>query len=69
MKTSIESSSFFNPVAFTVLIVLLAISIGLHLLGYIGVPVLVVLIIISLLIAGSIQIADQWEKGCCFTFG
>jgi regulator of protease activity HflC (stomatin/prohibitin superfamily) len=69
MKTSTESFSIFNPVAFTVLIVLLAISIGLHLLGYIGVPLMVALIIISLLIASSIQIADQWEKAVVLRMG
>jgi regulator of protease activity HflC (stomatin/prohibitin superfamily) len=69
MKTSTESFSIFNPVAFTVLVILLAISIGLHLLGYIGVPVMVALIVISLLIASSIQIADQWEKAVILRMG
>ena len=69
MKTNTEFSSFFNPVSFTVLIILLAISIGLQLLGYIGVELMVALIIISLLIAGSIQIADQWEKAVVLRMG
>jgi len=69
MKTNTESFSIFNPVAFTVLVILLAISIGLHLLGYIGVPLMVTLIIISLLIASSIQIADQWEKAVVLRMG
>jgi len=69
MKTNTESFSIFNPVAFAVLVILLAISIGLHLLGYIGVPLMVTLIIISLLIASSIQIADQWEKAVVLRMG
>ena len=69
MKTSSESLSIFNPVAFTVLVILLAISIGLYLLGLIGVPLLVTLIVVSLLIASSIQIADQWEKAVVLRVG
>ena len=69
MKTSSDSISIFNPVAFTVLVILLAISIGLYLLGLIGVPLLVTLIVVSLLIASSIQIADQWEKAVVLRVG
>jgi len=69
MKTSSDSISIFNPVAFTVLVILLAISIGLYLLGLIGVPLLVTLIVVSLLIASSIQIADQWEKAVVLRMG
>jgi len=69
MKTSTDSFSVFNPVAFTVLVILLAISVGLYLLEIIGVPLLVTLIIISLLVASSIQIADQWEKAVVLRMG
>lgn len=69
MKTSSDSISIFNPVAFTVLVILLAISIGLYLLELIGVPLLVTLIVVSLLIASSIQIADQWEKAVVLRMG
>ena len=50
MKTSTVTNAFSNPVSITVLIILLAISAGLYLLQMIGIPVLVILVIISLLI-------------------
>jgi regulator of protease activity HflC (stomatin/prohibitin superfamily) len=69
MKTSTVSFNYFNPVSITVLIVLLAISIGSYLLGYISIPVTAVLVLVSLLIASSIQIADQWEKAVVLRMG
>jgi len=69
MKTSTNLTSFSNPVSVTVLLVLLAVSAGLYLLKIIGVPVLAAFIIISLLIASSIKIADQWEKAVVLRMG
>ncbi|MBE0650306.1 MAG: slipin family protein [Bacteroidales bacterium] len=69
MSKSKISKGFFNPVSMTVLIVLLAIFIGLHLIGKYDVPLLVVFIIISILIASSIHIADQWEKAVVLRMG
>jgi regulator of protease activity HflC (stomatin/prohibitin superfamily) len=69
MKTSTISYNYFNPVSITVLIFLLAVSVGSYLLGYIGVPILVLLVLISVLIASSIQIADQWEKAVVLRMG
>lgn len=69
MKTSIDSTSFSNPVSVTVVVILFALSAGLYLLQIIGVPVLVALIIISLLIGASIKIADQWEKAVVLRMG
>jgi regulator of protease activity HflC (stomatin/prohibitin superfamily) len=69
MKTSTISLLYFNPVSITVLLLLLAISGGLYFLGIIGVPVLAAAIVVSLLIASSIQIADQWEKGVVLRMG
>jgi regulator of protease activity HflC (stomatin/prohibitin superfamily) len=69
MKTSIDSPGLSNPVSLTVVVVLLAASIGLYLLQIIGVPVLVALVIISLLIGASIKIADQWEKAVVLRLG
>lgn len=64
-----KTSGLSNPVATTVVLVLLAISAGLYLLQIIGVPLLVVLIILSLLIGASIKIADQWEKAVVLRMG
>jgi regulator of protease activity HflC (stomatin/prohibitin superfamily) len=69
MKTSTVSYNYFNPVSITVLVFLLAVSVGSYLLGYIGAILLGVCIVISLLIASSIQIADQWEKAVVLRMG
>ena len=69
MKTSTISFYYFNPVSITVLVVLLAISGGAYLLGYISIPIAIVALIISLLVASSIQIADQWEKAVVLRMG
>jgi regulator of protease activity HflC (stomatin/prohibitin superfamily) len=69
MKTSTVSFNYFNPVSITVLLLLLALSAGLYLLGITGIPVLAVSLLASLLIASSIQIADQWEKAVVLRMG
>jgi regulator of protease activity HflC (stomatin/prohibitin superfamily) len=69
MKTSTVSFNYFNPVSITVLIILAAISVGLHLIGIIPAPVMVGLLLGSLLFASSIQIADQWEKAVVLRLG
>jgi regulator of protease activity HflC (stomatin/prohibitin superfamily) len=69
MKTTTVSNYFSNPVSITVLVVLLATSVGLHLLHLITVPVMVIMVILSVLIASSIQMADQWEKAIVLRMG
>jgi regulator of protease activity HflC (stomatin/prohibitin superfamily) len=69
MKTTVSSTSLSNPVSITVVIILLAISAGLYYLQIIGLPVLVILVVISLLIGSSIKIADQWEKAIVLRMG
>ena len=69
MKTSTVSFNYFNPLSITVLIILLVISAGLYLLVLITPVILAVLVVISLLIASSIQIADQWEKAVVLRMG
>jgi regulator of protease activity HflC (stomatin/prohibitin superfamily) len=69
MKTYSNSTVLTNPVAITVVIILLALCAGLYYLGIIGIPVLVIMIIISMLIGSSIKIADQWEKAVVLRMG
>jgi regulator of protease activity HflC (stomatin/prohibitin superfamily) len=69
MKTTSTVFGNFNPVSISVLVLLLASSIGLYVLRVIMEPVLVVCIIGSILIASSIQIADQWEKAVVLRMG
>jgi len=69
MRTSAETSGSANIVATTVVIVLFAITALLYYSGIIGIPLLVILIIISLLVGSSIRIADQWEKAVVLRMG
>jgi regulator of protease activity HflC (stomatin/prohibitin superfamily) len=69
MKTGTVSNGFSNSVSMTVLVISLAVSVGLFLLKMIGIPFLSVLIIFSLLIGSSIQIAEQWEKAIVLRMG
>jgi len=69
MKTYSNSTVLTNPVAITIVIILLALSAGLYYLGIIGVPVLVTMIVVSMLIGSSIKIADQWEKAVVLRMG
>ncbi|MCB2196902.1 MAG: slipin family protein [Bacteroidetes bacterium] len=61
--------SFFNPISLTVLMVLLAVSIGLFLLELIGISLLIPALLLSIFIATSINIADQWEKAVVLRMG
>ena len=69
MKTNQDFYSHFNPVSLTVLVILLAVSVGLYALRLTGIPLLVLSVILSILIASSIQIADQWEKAVVLRMG
>lgn len=62
-------TSFSNPVAITVLLILLAISGGLFYLGLIGPELLVGLLLLSVILSSSIHIADQWEKAIVLRMG
>jgi regulator of protease activity HflC (stomatin/prohibitin superfamily) len=69
MKTSTVSNYFSNPISVTVVIVLLAVSGGLYMIHLIGIPVLAAMVIMSILIGSSIQVADQWEKAIVLRMG
>lgn len=69
MKTKAITKSFFNPISVTLLIVLLSVSIGLYFLEKIEIPILISLLIISVLLASSIHIADQWDKAVVLRMG
>ena len=69
MRATGSTNSSSNAVSLTVTVVLLAVSAGLYYLKVIGVPLLVILVIISLLIGNSIKIADQWEKAVVLRMG
>ena len=69
MRTNPTTLSNFNPVSITVLLVLAAVSIGLYVMKIIGEPALALALILSYLVASSIQIADQWEKAVVLRMG
>ncbi|MET7000386.1 slipin family protein [Chitinophaga defluvii] len=59
----------FNPIATMVFLVLVGVAIGCFYLGYINVFFLVLSLIIAILVANSINIADQWEKAVILRMG
>ena len=69
MKTKTLQKNILNPVSLTVLIILVVISMVLNILEVIEMPLMFFLIVISFLIAGSIRIADQWEKAVVLRMG
>jgi regulator of protease activity HflC (stomatin/prohibitin superfamily) len=69
MNTNIITKNHLNPVSVTVLILLLAAN-GALFFFQVTTPVLFgVLLVVSILIAYSIQIADQWEKAVVLRLG
>jgi regulator of protease activity HflC (stomatin/prohibitin superfamily) len=64
-----ETKNLFNPISTTVLIIVSAIFSGLFYVNYLDIKLFVVLIILSILFASSIKIADQWEKAVVFRMG
>ncbi|MFA5817398.1 MAG: slipin family protein [Bacteroidales bacterium] len=68
MRSTI-TKNYFNPVSITVMIVLAGVSAGLYCLKVIEVPVFAGAVVLSVLIASSIHIADQWEKAVVLRMG
>jgi regulator of protease activity HflC (stomatin/prohibitin superfamily) len=64
-----KSTNFFNPISFTVFLVLGGVCAGLYILHQISLPFLTGGIILSILVASSIHIADQWEKAVVLRMG
>jgi regulator of protease activity HflC (stomatin/prohibitin superfamily) len=69
MKTKVFAKSYFNPIAITVLVLLLGTSMALYALEIIDLPLFVALMAVSVLVACSIHIADQWEKAVILRVG
>ncbi len=69
MKKNSITKGLFNAVSASVLIVLAGISAGLYYLGKVDIPVFIALLIVSVLFAVSINIADQWEKAVVLRMG
>ena len=64
-----ETKNLFNPISVTVFVILSAVSAGLFFLNILDIKLLVLSIVITILIASSIKIADQWEKAVLLRMG
>jgi regulator of protease activity HflC (stomatin/prohibitin superfamily) len=69
MKTNLITKNSFNPISITVLLLLAGTETVLYYLQAIAVPVYAGLLIVSVILASSIQIADQWEKAVVLRMG
>jgi uncharacterized membrane protein YqiK len=64
-----KSANFLNPVSVTVFLILCVACAGLYISQLISRPFLISGMLLSLLIASSIHIADQWEKAVVLRMG
>ncbi len=64
-----ETTKYFNSVSITFFFILAAICGGLFFLQIITIPILIGCLLVSLLFASSIHIADQWEKAVVLRMG
>jgi regulator of protease activity HflC (stomatin/prohibitin superfamily) len=69
MKASTITKNYFNPISVTVLIVLFGVDATLMGLSLIQPVVFIILVVLSVLIASTIQIANQWEKAVVLRIG
>jgi len=64
-----ETNNYFNPISVTLFLVLCAICGALFYLQIINIPILSGGILVSILLASTIHIADQWEKAVVLRMG
>jgi regulator of protease activity HflC (stomatin/prohibitin superfamily) len=69
MTTNATNKGWANPVSLSVLLILIAISAVLYVLKIVTIPVFVLFLIISGLVASAIRIADQWERAVVLRMG
>ena len=69
MKSIKITKGIFNPISITVLIIMFGISGTLYYLNVTNIPILVLLLLFSVLIASSLNIANQWEKAIVLRMG
>ncbi len=69
MKSIKITKGIFNPISVTVIIILGGVSAGLFYFELIETKTLVFSIVVSIFIASSINIADQWEKAVVLRMG
>ncbi len=69
MKTNLITKNSFNPISISILLVLAAVETALYYFQILSLPLYIGLLLLSVLLASSIQIADQWEKAVVLRMG
>lgn len=69
MTSKVMNKGWFNPISFSVLLVLITVSITLYNWGIINTLVLAISMLFSGLLASAIRIADQWERAVVLRMG
>lgn len=69
MTTNVMNKGWFNPVSFSVLLILITLSVVLYILQITNIQVLMLSILFSGLLASAIRIADQWERAVVLRMG
>ncbi len=69
MTTNVINKGWFNPISFSVLLVLIFVSVVLYVMEIVNTQVFLLLIIFAGLLASSIRIADQWERAVVLRMG
>lgn len=69
MTTNVINKGWFNPISFSVLLVLIFVSVVLYAMEIVNMQVFLLLIIFAGLLASSIRIADQWERAVVLRMG
>ena len=69
MTTNVINKGLFNPISFSVLLVLIFVSVVLYAMEIVNTQVFLLLIIFAGLLASSIRIADQWERAVVLRMG
>lgn len=63
MTTNVINKGWFNPISLSVLLILVIVSAVLYVSKIINIPVFILLLLLSGLVASAIRIADQWNGG------
>lgn len=69
MTTNVINKGWFNPISFSVLLILIFVSVVLYAMEIVNTQVFLLLIIFAGLLASSIRIADQWERAVVLRMG
>ena len=69
MTTNVINKGWFNPISLSVLLILVIVSAVLYVSKIINIPIFILLLLLSGLVASAIRIADQWERAVVLRMG